>query len=715
MEEYSEVFVWGLDNCGQLGLGTTTCEKKYSTPIFCSFNILIYDLSCGEDHTGFISDLGHVYCMGSNLNGKLGISSKHQLNSSSPILVESLLQYTATKISCGWTHTAVITKDQKLFTWGCGEFGALGTGGVEDAWEPVEVFNNVQDVSCGARHTGIISKGLGLMCGAGEMGQLGNGRRGSEYRFCEVRVERAVQVACGVFHTGFVSGNGEVWIMGGNSYGQLGIGNKKSAVLPVKVAVRDAIRLFCNSSSMCIAADGVYIWGTSILGEFLTPKKLKVSSCPIIDAALGGSFALVMDSKGNIFSWGTNQNGELGLNDFDSRPTPTLIPSLKNKRLKKILAGGNFAICLGQENMEKKPTKRAEKTSSKTARDPKVPQINIQQSLAENEKKNDYWAIKQENLKLKESLAWYKNQVDNEKPKLFEETFQQLKESYMLEIKSLKFQLESQSSLQKDLESDLQVAISHTYRLEESLTEAQSQLSTKNIQNLKQDYHALEDQNMNLKFLLENCNLQVQELQTVNSSMSQENNYLKQSLNDLSQESMKLTRFVTELQASIDSLNTLIQTQEIRLQQLSSENSELKSETLKLHSKNEEIIHSFERDISHRAQIFKDKTLGILNYSKSRNLTPEDKASKTSRNELSSGQRDRIKNAVNKIIDTESVSPIQTVSPDRSFRLIHSEFHGKTPSRGDVQNKIKGLIQNRSRIEEKMMRLNQEQDSEFFF
>ena len=41
MEGYTEVFAWGGDHFGQLGLGGKTTGKTYSSPRFCSFNILI--------------------------------------------------------------------------------------------------------------------------------------------------------------------------------------------------------------------------------------------------------------------------------------------------------------------------------------------------------------------------------------------------------------------------------------------------------------------------------------------------------------------------------------------------------------------------------------------------------------------------------------------------------------------------------------------------
>lgn len=357
MEGFTEIFVWGLDNCGQLGLGGQNRGKKYASPVFCSFNILIKELSCGEDHSAFISDSGHVYCMGSNANGKLGIGDRHKLFSSSPSLVESLSQHIAIKVSCGWTHTAVITEEGLLFTWGNGEYGQLGNGLYEDSWTPKFVMKNTQDVSCGARHMGAVSFNTLYMCGSGEMGQLGTGRRQNEAFLVPVSNANVAQVSCGVFHTGFLSTSNEIFTMGGNSFGQLGIGNKKSSISAQKVPLKDCIRIICGNCSLAICSDGLYFWGTSIIGEHLVPRKLKVSSFPIIDAAIGGSFLIAIDSKCNVFSWGNNSNGELGLGDFECRDIPTMLTGFKGKKITKLAAGGNFVICLGMNNREKKEYK----------------------------------------------------------------------------------------------------------------------------------------------------------------------------------------------------------------------------------------------------------------------------------------------------------------------------------------------------------------------
>ena len=46
------------------------------TPKMCSFNILIKHVACGLDHSALLSFEGHLYMMGSNFEGKLGLGEK---------------------------------------------------------------------------------------------------------------------------------------------------------------------------------------------------------------------------------------------------------------------------------------------------------------------------------------------------------------------------------------------------------------------------------------------------------------------------------------------------------------------------------------------------------------------------------------------------------------------------------------------------------------
>lgn len=82
--------------------------KNYPVPRFCSFNVIIHSISCGDEHSAFIASNGYIYTMGSNIDGRLGISSRSLKNSPSPCLVEFLARTQAIKVSCGGAHTAAL-------------------------------------------------------------------------------------------------------------------------------------------------------------------------------------------------------------------------------------------------------------------------------------------------------------------------------------------------------------------------------------------------------------------------------------------------------------------------------------------------------------------------------------------------------------------------------------------------------------------------------
>ena len=86
----------------------------------------------------------------------------------------------------------------------------------------------VASVSCGSRHTAILTYlGEIWLCGSGDAGQLGTGRRDMETQFFKVaHDEEIAQIACGIFHSGFVTRSGRVYTFGGNTFGQLGTGSK---------------------------------------------------------------------------------------------------------------------------------------------------------------------------------------------------------------------------------------------------------------------------------------------------------------------------------------------------------------------------------------------------------------------------------------------------------------------------------------------------------
>ena len=65
--------VWGANNFGQIGLQDKTRSNPH--PVYWSFHKLVKQISCGDEHSGFVTEDGCVYTLGSNRNGKLGVGS----------------------------------------------------------------------------------------------------------------------------------------------------------------------------------------------------------------------------------------------------------------------------------------------------------------------------------------------------------------------------------------------------------------------------------------------------------------------------------------------------------------------------------------------------------------------------------------------------------------------------------------------------------------
>ena len=325
---------------------------------------------------------GFVYTMGNNMNGRLGLGEKSLTHSPVPCLVEGLLSHRMNKVSCGWAHSASVTQNGEVFTWGLGEFGALGHGDLYTRYEPhmVEILVQkdifIRDLDAGTRHTAFIStSGELFACGSGDAGQLGTGTRDKE--LVPVRVntqEKVAHVSCGIFHTCFVTRIyiiyiyiyiecGDLFSMGGNTFGQLGLGHKKSIVSPCKVeGFPHSTRISnvaCGHHSACVSEDGeLFIWGTGVFGEYIIPHRVVELANPIRSIDIGGCFGSALDIKGQLWTWGSNTSGELGVGDYDPRILPFPIHKLHKKVVIGMSCGASYAMALGPIHKTDQPTER---------------------------------------------------------------------------------------------------------------------------------------------------------------------------------------------------------------------------------------------------------------------------------------------------------------------------------------------------------------------
>lgn len=636
MEAFTEVFAWGNDHCGQLGLGGLI-GKNYSTPRLCSFNVLIKEISCGEEHAGFISSQGHLYTMGSNAEGRLGIDDKSVLHSSSPCLVSKFSGLNPKKIACGWGHTAVVTGNGHVYVWGIGEFGALGLGNNITQWSPQKInlpegFEAIS-ASCGSRHTAVLSKsGKIAMMGCGEAGQLGTRRREKELFPVLLDAENIVQVACGIFHTAFLNSKGVVYTMGGNSFGQLGHSNKKSTSVPERVRGLDGVfiqKIACGGHSAAISDKGhLYIWGSSSLGEHLAPHKLNFSS-RVKEISIGGTFTVVVLQDMSSYAWGDNSSGELGVSDFESKNAPSAISSLIGKKITKVACGGSFCIALGSDvKRSKTPTHIRSSSKVEYLTEHKKNYRKTEQNFKDFKHEGRYQydqgknEVDQLGLLKNSYLSLERNNqvIVMEKNKLVEENYllmQRLQEG-KTQVGEVSLLREENYRLKKMMEGADGKAYLECERLNRELDDERKRYQNEafNRANLEKSYQLLSDENSKLAS-------QIQSLYSEFSMIEQQLKYSKgEEMIRLSQEKETFHQHISAKDIEIERLTVSYHNLSVQHTRLVEENKIYHQSIIDLEEKNTKLFENLEHELAARAHDYKERTLNILEREGRRSISP---------------------------------------------------------------------------------------------
>lgn len=152
---------------------------------------------------------------------------------------------------------------------------------------------------------------------------------------------------------------GTVWAWGHNLYGQLGDGTTTlSRNFPAQVDdLMSVTDIAAGSSySMALKSDGtVWTWGTNERGQLgigsttpaLSSRPMKVVGLSsVVDIEAGTIHAVALKSDGTVWTWGWNPSGDLGIGtrDFDAHPTPVQVPGLSN--IVRIFAGDSVTYAL---------------------------------------------------------------------------------------------------------------------------------------------------------------------------------------------------------------------------------------------------------------------------------------------------------------------------------------------------------------------------------
>lgn len=219
--ESGELYLWGSANWG-LGNGEKSGSK---IPVKVMDNVKA--VSIGDGFYAAITEDGDLYTWG---KGALGTGSV--MPEYTPVKVMENIS----TVSLGVTHGAAVTKSGDLYLWGQNYGGELGLTRDEVGtynYSPVKVMSNIVAVSLGYKHSAALTEnGTVYTWGDNDMGDLGNGTRGECFTPTIV-MENVKIVDLGWYHFAAITEDGELHTWGWGNNGQIGrsSGDKNTTIL----------------------------------------------------------------------------------------------------------------------------------------------------------------------------------------------------------------------------------------------------------------------------------------------------------------------------------------------------------------------------------------------------------------------------------------------------------------------------------------------------
>ncbi|UQZ34318.1 hypothetical protein C2I18_12800 [Paenibacillus sp. PK3_47] len=257
LADNGDVYVWGGNGYGMLGIGNQTNQTR---PVKLSLPGPAVSVSAGRNHNAVVLEDGRVYTMGRNMYGELG-NGTVGVDSSVPVQVLGLpVGIKAVQASVGLSYTLILMENGDVYGIGANGGGQLGQGNYTSVSTPARISalpGPARKVATGQDTSYVVLRD-GTVYG---FGSNAYGLLGAPIQTSWVNTPRQIQGLTGVIdaassltgqsHALFLTGSGEVYSIGGNWFGQLGVGTTTNSAAPLKVtAIQDAVKIAAGGSGI---------------------------------------------------------------------------------------------------------------------------------------------------------------------------------------------------------------------------------------------------------------------------------------------------------------------------------------------------------------------------------------------------------------------------------------------------------------------------------
>jgi alpha-tubulin suppressor-like RCC1 family protein/cation transport regulator ChaC len=296
------------------------------------------NLYAGGGHSGILTQSGQLHLFGWNHTGQLA-SSGHFEDETVLIsipCVRALADILVEKAALGFSHTLIIEKEtQRLFAFGDNSRGQVGeskvTKSIAIPTVPLSLESErLKDIAAGLFHSAAVTDDGSLLT-------FGCSRFGQSFPSIEKRWKpddgaRIIQVACGRRHTVALDENGRVWTFGENKYFQLGRPLTSTCIdhdgNPGLVefgspSTFKCLQVLCGWSHTILLVEDSLSGSKHVLGfgrndrgqlgidtleKISTPTRLFTTIDKVQSVSCGSEWTVVVDELGTIMCCGWNEH-----------------------------------------------------------------------------------------------------------------------------------------------------------------------------------------------------------------------------------------------------------------------------------------------------------------------------------------------------------------------------------------------------------------------